>query len=126
MSTIQKSVMIIEDEPDAADLFAEMMRLNGHRVLKTYSSAPAMALIAQEKPDVIILDIMMPDISGLDVLRYMRSDPALASIPVVVVSARATPTDIRDGLEAGASIYLTKPVSYVDLKNAVDSLMGIT
>ncbi len=69
MPTTQKSVMIIEDEPDAADLFAEMMRLNGYRVLKTYSSTPAMALIAQEKPDVIILDIMMPDISGLDVLR---------------------------------------------------------
>ncbi len=126
MPTTQKSVMIIEDEPDAADLFAEMMRLNGHRVLKTYSSTPAMALIAQEMPDVIILDIMMPDISGLDVLRYMRNDPALASIPVVVVSAKATPQDIRNGLEAGASIYLTKPVSYVDLVNAVDTLTRIT
>ncbi len=102
------------------------MRLNGHRVLKAYSSTPAMALIAQEMPDVIILDIMMPDISGLDVLRYMRNDPALASIPVVVVSAKATPQDIRNGLEAGASIYLTKPVSYVDLVNAVDTLTRIT
>ena len=126
MPTTQKSVMIIEDEPDAADLFAEMMRLNGHRVLKAYSSTPAMALIAQEMPDVIILDIMMPDISGLDVLRYMRNDPALASIPVVVVSAKATPQDIRNGLEAGASIYLTKPVSYVDLVNAVDTLTRTT
>jgi CheY-like chemotaxis protein len=125
MPTTQISVMIIEDEPDAADLFAEMMRLNGHRVLKTYSSTPAMSLIAQEKPDVIILDIMMPNISGLDVLRYMRNDPELASIPVVVVSAKATPLDIRNGLEAGASIYLTKPVSYVDLVNAVDSLTRI-
>ncbi len=126
MPTTQKSVMIIEDNPDAADLFAEMMQLNGYRVLKTYSSTPALTLITQEKPDVIILDIMMPDISGLDVLRYMRSDPELASIPVVVVSAKATPTDISAGLEAGASIYLTKPVSYVDLKNAVDGLMPIT
>jgi DNA-binding response OmpR family regulator len=119
----QKVIMIIEDEPDAAELFAEMMRLNGFRVIKTYTSTPALTLIKQEKPDLILLDIMMPDISGLDVLRYMRGEPDLASIPVVVISARATPTDVRAGLEAGASKYLTKPVGYVDLKNAVDSLL---
>ncbi len=123
MPTLQKSVMIIEDEPDAAELFAEMMRLNGYRVLKTYSSMPAMAVLAQEKPDVIILDIMMPDVSGLEVLRYLREHPDLASIPVVIVSARATAADIKAGLEAGASLYLTKPVAYSDLKNAVDRLL---
>ncbi len=120
---MQKSVMIIEDEPDAAELFAEMMRLNGYRVLKTYSGTPAMTLIAQERPDVLILDIMMPGVSGLDILRAMRGDPSLAAIPVVVVSAKATPADIESGLQAGASIYLTKPVSYNDLKNAVDGLV---
>jgi two-component system sensor histidine kinase ChiS len=124
MQTAPKSVMIIEDEPDAAELFAEMMRLNGFRVLKTYSGKPAMELIAQQKPDLIILDIMMPDISGLDVLHSLRADAALAAIPVVIVSAKATAEDIRTGLEAGASIYLTKPVAYMDLKNAVDSLVG--
>jgi len=123
MSNAQKVIMIIEDEPDANELFAEMMRINGFRVIKTYTSTPALTLIAQEKPDLIILDIMMPDISGIEVLHYMRADPALALIPVVVVSARATPMDIRAGLDAGASIYLTKPVGYVDLKNAVDSLL---
>ena len=125
MPTLPKSIMIIEDEPDAAELFAEMMRLNGHRVLKTYSSTPALTLIAQEKPDLIILDIMMPDISGLEVLHYVRNAPELATIPVVIVSAKATPADVAAGLEAGASIYLTKPVSYMDLKNAVDSLVNM-
>lgn len=120
MLRIQKTVMIIEDEPDAAELFAEMMRVSGFRVIKTYTSTPAMALIAQEKPDLILLDIMMPDISGLEVLRYMRREPGLEKIPVIIVSAKSMPSDVRDGLEAGASIYLTKPVGYIDLKNAVD------
>ena len=123
MSLAPKKVMIIEDEPDAAELFAEMMRLNGFRVIKTYSSTPAMSIIREEKPDLILLDIMMPEISGIEILHLMRSDPVLASIPVVVVSARATPTDVQTGLDAGASIYLTKPVGYMDLKNAVDSLL---
>ena len=123
MSSPQKIVMIVEDEPDAAELFAEMMRLNGYRVIKSYSSLPALGLIKQEKPDLILLDIMLPEISGLEILRSMRSNPDLALIPVVVVSARATPTDIQNGLDAGASIYLTKPVSYMDLINAVDGLI---
>jgi len=120
----QKTVMIIEDEADAAELFGEMMRLNGFRVIKMYSSAPAIPMIAQERPDVVILDIMMPDISGLEVLRYMRREPDLAHIPVIVVSAKSMPGDIKTGLEAGASLYLTKPVGFLDLKQAVEQVLN--
>jgi CheY-like chemotaxis protein len=119
----QKTVMIIEDEPDAAEMFAEMMRVNGFRVLKMFSSAPAIPMITQEKPDVVILDVMMPDISGLEVLRYMRREPDLSSIPVIVVSAKSMPGDIKIGIEAGASIYLTKPVGFLDLKQAVEQVL---
>lgn len=123
MTENQKTVIVVEDEPDAAELFAEMMRVSGFRVLKTYSSTPAISMIAKEQPDVVILDIMMPDISGLEVLRFMRRDPKLKNIPVIVVSARSMPSDIREGLEAGATIYLTKPVGYLDLKKSVDQVV---
>lgn len=123
MMDLQKTVMIIEDEPDAAEMFAEMMRVNGFRVLKMFSSAPAIPMISQEKPDIIILDIMMPDISGLEVLRYMRREPDLLSIPVIVVSAKGMPGDIKTGIEAGATMYLTKPVGFLDLKQAVEQVL---
>jgi two-component system phosphate regulon response regulator PhoB len=123
MIASQRTVMIIEDEPEAAELFGEMMRVNGFRVLKMFSSAPAIPMIIQEKPDIILLDIMMPDISGLEVLRYMRREPDLVSIPVIVVSAKSMPGDIKLGLEAGASMYLTKPVGFLELKNAVEQLL---
>jgi CheY-like chemotaxis protein len=73
---------------------------------------------------VVILDIMMPEISGLDILRQMRSDPALADIPVVIVSATTMPADIKSGMEAGASTYLTKPVGFQELKEAVVHVLG--
>jgi len=123
MTSDQKTVIVVEDEPDAAEMFAEMMRVSGYRVLKTYSSTPAIALIAKERPDVVILDIMMPDISGLEVLRFMRRDPLLQETPVIVVSARSMPSDIKEGLEAGATIYLTKPVGFLDLKKSVEQVM---
>ena len=124
MTSPQRTVLIIEDEADAAELFAEMMRVSGFRVLKTSSSTPALSLIATEKPDIIILDIMMPEVSGLDILREMRQDSGLASIPVVVVSAKSMPADIRIGMEAGASTYLTKPVGFLELKQAVEQALG--
>lgn len=120
MISTPKTVLIIEDEEDAAELFAEMMRVSGFRVLKTSNSTPAIGMMSSEKPDVIILDIMMPEISGLDILRQMRRDPQLAGIPVVVVSARSMPADIKDGMEAGASTYLTKPVGFMELREAVE------
>ena len=124
MTSPEKTVLIIEDEADAAELFAEMMRVSGFRVLKTASSTPALSLITTEKPDIIILDIMMPEVSGLDILRHMRQDPLLATIPVVVVSAKSMPADIRVGMEAGASMYLTKPVGFLELKEAVERALG--
>ena len=65
---------------------------------------------------------MMPDSSGLEVLRYMHREPELTSIPVIVVSAKSMPGDIKVGLDAGASIYLTKPVGFLDLKQAVEQV----
>jgi two-component system alkaline phosphatase synthesis response regulator PhoP len=81
-------------------------------------------MMTEEKPDVVLLDIMMPEVSGLDILRRMREDPGLANIPVVVVSAKSMPTDIRIGMEAGASTYLTKPVGFLELKEAVERALG--
>lgn len=116
--------MIIEDEEDAAELFAEMMRVSGYQVVKTSKSAPALDMMAADKPDVVLLDIMMPEVSGLDIIRQMRRDPALVDIPVVVVSAKSMPSDIKHGMEAGASTYLTKPVGFLDLKEAVERALG--
>jgi len=119
-----KTVLIIEDEEDAAELFAEMMRVSGFRVVKTSKSTSALTMMTAEKPDVILLDIMMPEISGLDILRQMRRDPALANIPVIVITAKGMPADIKNGMEAGASTYLTKPVGFLELKEAVERILA--
>ncbi|RPH58668.1 MAG: response regulator [Chloroflexi bacterium] len=124
MTEPQRTVVVVEDEPDAAEMFAEMMRVTGFRVVKSFSSGPAIGNITNEMPAVVILDVMMPDISGLEVLRFMRREPGLANIPVIVVSAKSMPSDIKTGLDAGASVYLTKPVGFLDLKEAVDKVLG--
>jgi len=121
----EKTVLIVEDEEDAAELFAEMMRISGFRVLKTSKSTTALSMMTADKPDVVLLDIMMPEISGLDILRQMRRDPDLANIPVIVLTAKSMPSDIKNGMEAGASTYLTKPVGFNDLKETVEQALGL-
>ncbi|MBN2387109.1 MAG: response regulator [Anaerolineales bacterium] len=124
MKPAEQTIIVVEDEQDAAEMFSEMMRVSGYRVLTATSSTPAMDMIASERPAAVILDIMMPDVSGLEVLRFMRADPQLARIPVVVVSAKSLPVDIKSGLDAGAAIYLTKPVGFLDLKEAIERVLG--
>jgi DNA-binding response OmpR family regulator len=124
MTVTQRTVIVVEDEADAAEMFAEMMRVNGFNVVKSFSSGPAINLIAAEMPDIVILDVMMPDISGLEVLKYMRHEPQLAKIPVIVISAKSMPSDIKTGMDAGASVYLTKPVGFLELKQAVEKVLA--
>jgi two-component system sensor histidine kinase ChiS len=121
----QKTIIIVEDEPDTAEMFAEMLRLNGYRVLSSYGGAAAIGLISKEKVDAVVLDLMMPDLSGLEVLSYMRRDPRLSRVPVMIVSAKGLPADVRQGLQAGASIYLTKPVAYQDFIDALEKALQI-
>lgn len=120
MPSEQKTILIVEDELDTAEMFSEMMQLSGYRVLKSHGGSASIKLISREKPDALLLDVMMPDVSGLEVLRYIRRDPRLLHIPVIVVSAKSLPADIQNGLEAGATAYLTKPVSFHELRQAVE------
>jgi DNA-binding response OmpR family regulator len=119
MTSIPKKIIIVEDQPAIADLLEEMLSIDGYQMIKIHSSTGALSVIRAENPDVVLLDIMMPDVSGLEVLRFMRREPGLQQIPVVIVSAKTLPADIRSGLEAGATVYLTKPVDVNRLRRTV-------
>jgi DNA-binding response OmpR family regulator len=126
MGSDYRKIVIIEDEPDTAEMYAEMMRISGYEVVKFFGGSSAVAQIAEQKPCAVVLDLMMPDISGLEVLQYMKAEPKLSDIPVIIVSAKTLPADIDEGLNAGASVYLTKPVSFSDLKKAIDDAVTIS
>ncbi len=123
MTPAAQKIVIVEDEPNAADLFEEMLRVDHYEVIKTHNGGSALSVIQTERPDAVLLDIMMPDISGIDVLRFMRREPGLEHIPVVIVSAKALPSDIRIGMEAGATAYLTKPVGLDELRQTVRDVL---
>jgi CheY-like chemotaxis protein len=126
MNLGKKSVVVIDDEPETAELFAEMVRMMGYRAFKSSGGLQAVALIAEMTPAVVLMDVMMPELSGLDILRIMRREPRLARIPVVIVSAKGLPSDIRAGINAGAVSYLTKPIAFAELRAAVEKAVQMT
>jgi PAS domain S-box-containing protein len=86
----------------------------------------AQSAIRRSLPDLVLLDMHLPDLNGLELLQRLKADPATAGIPVVVVSADATAAQIDAALQAGASLYLTKPVSVAELLAAVDEVLERT
>ena len=126
MISNQRTIVIVEDDPDTAEMFAEMIRLMGHSVVQVYRGAQAIGLIAEVKPSAVILDWKMSDISGLEVMQHIRRDAKLVKIPIIMVSAKNLPSDIELALNSGASIYLTKPVGYKDLENAIQKVLALS
>jgi signal transduction histidine kinase/CheY-like chemotaxis protein len=85
-----KTVLLVDDQPDALRLFARMLSSaeQGYRILRAKNGKRALSLLRQHQPDVMFLDLIMPNMDGLQVLREKNSDPTIKDIPVVIISAR--------------------------------------
>jgi two-component system phosphate regulon response regulator PhoB len=104
-------VLIVEDEPDVAELIAINLKRNGFLPVKAQNADEAFRCIEGGLPALVLLDIMLPDSSGMEICRQLKSVPATAKIPVIIVSAKGEEADKVRGLELGADDYVTKPFS---------------
>jgi signal transduction histidine kinase/CheY-like chemotaxis protein len=100
-------VMIVDDDPNARDLLAAIVRREGYRVVEATDGEAALALAREWHPDVVTLDVLMPRMDGWAVLTALKSDPELAEIPVIIVTVLE---DRGIAVSLGAAEFLTKPV----------------
>lgn len=117
-------ILIVEDDPETASVFRQMLELHGYQVDVAHGSGQAMLKLSRTLPDLVLLDVMMPDVSGLEVCRYLRREPQTAHLPVIIVSAKARNEDIAEGLEAGATAYLTKPIPMEQLIRHIEAALS--
>ena len=108
-------ILIVEDEPDIAELVAVNLRHNGFSPVWAEDGAGAQLEIDAVLPDAILLDWMLPGQSGLALARRWRSDPRTKAIPLLMITARGDEPDKVAGLDAGADDYITKPFSTQEL-----------
>ena len=121
------NVLIADDEESVVELVRVTLEDERVRVIAAHDGVTALALAGELAPDLVLLDVNMPGHDGVDVCRRLRADARFARTPIVMLTAATRPEDVRRGLEAGATEYLTKPFSPVRLLTLVDTLSpGVT
>ena len=118
------TILVCDDEPS----LRELMRLSleprpGYRFVEAGDGGEAIELLERVRPDLLLLDVMMPGTGGIDVLEHLRAHTELSQIPVIVVSAFASPADRRRAIAAGATRFVKKPFDPEALRSLVEELL---
>ena len=108
MKTIQKRILIVEDEPDLAEILADYLKQSGYQTQQIRDGEQALQAIKEFIPDLILLDIMLPGKDGMEICKEVRS---FSNMPIIMVTARVEDIDRLLGLELGADDYICKPFS---------------
>ena len=120
----RRRVLVADDDPDILKIVVSNLRAEGFEVDAVTNGAEAQARALRTLPDLIVLDVTMPGRSGLEVLAALRARPETAEIPVVLLTARSSDSDIWEGWKAGAAYYLTKPFDTDQLIGFVNRLFS--
>ena len=123
---VTHTVLHIEDNPSNLTLVAEVLALRPQvALLSTMQGRSGLDMAREHHPDLILLDVHLPDLPGDALLRELKEDPRTREIPVVMVSADATPLRIQRLLELGAKAYLTKPLEVPMFLHTVDNALHL-
>jgi len=114
------TVLVVDDEPNIADLVELYLIRDGYRVLKAATGAAGLAAVRDERPRLVVLDVGLPDLDGLEVCKRIRQT---SQVPVIFLTARDGEVDRVLGLELGGDDYLTKPFSPAELVARVKAVL---
>jgi len=117
-------VLVVEDDLEMVALLKLMLSRRGFEVRAAINGEQALEQARTDPPVLVLLDVMLPDLDGYEVCRRLRKDPRTAGVPVVMLSARAHAQYQVAGLEAGADVYLTKPVAMDNLVAQIHELVN--
>src|SRR6185436_1253272 len=115
-------ILLAEDNPANILTIGEYLENKQYSVVVAHNGLEAIARAAELNPNIILMDIQMPVMDGLEAMRLLRADPRFRSVPIVALTALAMPGDRERCLQAGASEYLSKPVSLKELVDLIDHL----
>jgi DNA-binding response OmpR family regulator len=114
------TIVVVDDEPNIADLVDLYLAREGFRVLKTETGEGGLQAVKDHRPRLVVLDVGLPDVDGLEVCKRLR---ATSQIPVIFLTARDSEVDRVLGLELGGDDYLTKPFSPAELVARVKAVL---
>ena len=119
----QKTLLLVEDDPDLLEVLRLTFEIEGFRLVLATDGEQALDKARRHAPDLMILDLMLPKLDGIEVCRRLRSEPAFQRLPILMLTAKGEETDIVLGLGIGADDYLVKPARPRELVARVRSLL---
>jgi DNA-binding response OmpR family regulator len=122
--SIVKTILLADDEPNLRLLVRTTLSDPCYRILEAADGYTALEMARRERPDLLVLDWMMPGIGGNKVIEALREDPATADVPIVMLTARGQEKDKEHLLALGATAYLVKPFSPLELLATVHALLS--
>jgi two-component system response regulator RpaA len=120
---LKPSILIVDDEPMTRNLLRLMLERAGFEISEAEDGLKALLMVAEQSPDVLLLDVMMPNMDGLTVCEKLRAQAETAVLPIILLSARISPEAAQEGMEAGATRYLGKPISRQELINTIHEVL---
>ena len=105
-----KRILIVEDNQLNSKLLKQLLTAYGYEVWESPEGLQALDLARDEQPDLILMDIILPGISGLEVTRLLKQDDQTKTIPIIALTALASPEYEKKGLESGCDAYIAKPI----------------
>lgn len=117
-------VLVVDDQPDAADTLALLLECWGYETRRAYSGEEAIALARQFLPDAVILDLRMPTLTGFDAARCITGDLLCSGARLIAVSGLTDASTQERCAQLGFAAVLTKPVTLEQLRGALDGLEG--
>jgi len=119
-----KYILVVDDDEMVLMAVNELLRQEGYEVHAVSSGTEALSRLDQTRYDLIILDIIMPEMNGFEVCRKIREIESCSETPIVFLTAKNLEEDRSEGIDAGANLFLSKPISPDKLLEIISDTIG--
>jgi two-component system, cell cycle response regulator DivK len=118
-----KTILYVEDNEMNRKIVRALLKKTSYRLVEAFDGEAGVAMALAEKPDLILMDVQLPKMSGIDATRRLRATPQTAATPILVITSFALSGDEQKAKDAGATGYMAKPYSPMDLLSRIRALV---
>ncbi len=118
-----KTILNVEDNEMNRKIVRALLKNTTYKLIEAHDGEAGVAAALEQKPDLILMDVQLPKMSGIDATKKLRAEAATAQIPILVITSFALSGDEQKARDAGATGYLAKPYSPMDLLGRIRTLL---
>jgi len=119
------TILVVDDSADNVEVLNTVLKYNQYQALPASNGEEAIRTAKENQPDLILMDVIMPGMDGITACRVLHHDEKTRGIPVIMITAKNDPEDLKIGLEAGAVDYVRKPFVIVELLARVNAALRL-